>query len=83
MSYIESGIKDGAKLECGGKQLGESGLYIQPTVFSDVSDDMRIAKEEVSCTFTLSFTTAPHYYYNYFGFVGAVGYNLKLPYFGI
>ena len=47
MSYIESGVKEGAKRECGGKKLGEDGLYMQPTVFSGVEDNMRIAKEEV------------------------------------
>ena len=47
MSYIKAGTEEGAKLECGGKPLGE-GLYIQPTIFSDVKDDMRIAKEEVN-----------------------------------
>ena len=31
----------------GGAQHGDKGYFIQPTVFSDVQDDMRIAKEEV------------------------------------
>ena len=44
---IESGKKEGAKLECGGYRHGNKGFFIQPTVFSDVKDDMRIAKEEV------------------------------------
>ena len=44
---IESGKKEGAKLECGGGRHGDKGYFIQPTVFSDVKDDMRIAKEEV------------------------------------
>ena len=48
LSLIESGIKDGAKLQCGGKRLGDKGYFIQPTVFSDVTEDMRIGKEEVS-----------------------------------
>jgi acyl-CoA reductase-like NAD-dependent aldehyde dehydrogenase len=44
---IESGKKEGAKLECGGKRLGTKGFFIEPTIFSDVNEDMRIGKEEV------------------------------------
>ena len=47
LDLIESGKKEGAKLECGGGRHGDKGYFIQPTVFSDVKDDMRIAKEEV------------------------------------
>ena len=47
IELIESGKKEGASLQCGGGQVGDKGYYIAPTVFSDVSDDMRIASEEV------------------------------------
>ena len=47
LDLIESGKKEGAKLECGGGRHGDKGYFIQPTVFSNVKDDMRIAKEEV------------------------------------
>jgi len=47
LDLIESGKKEGAKLECGGGRHGDKGYFIQPTVFSDVKDDMRIAKDEV------------------------------------
>ena len=47
MDLIESGKKEGAKLECGGKRVGDTGFFIEPTVFSDVKDGMRIAKEEI------------------------------------
>uniref|UniRef100_A0AAR2LVE7 Aldehyde dehydrogenase domain-containing protein n=1 Tax=Pygocentrus nattereri TaxID=42514 RepID=A0AAR2LVE7_PYGNA len=47
LEFIESGIKEGAKLECGGKAPFSKGYYIQPTVFSNVQDHMRIAKEEI------------------------------------
>ncbi|CAJ1067958.1 retinal dehydrogenase 1-like isoform X1 [Xyrichtys novacula] len=47
MVLIESGKREGATLECGGSQWGQQGLFIQPTVFSNVSDEMRIAKEEI------------------------------------
>lgn len=48
MSYIEKGKAEGAKLECGGVRLGEKGYFLAPTVFSGVTDDMTIAKEEVN-----------------------------------
>ena len=48
LDLIESGKKEGAKLQCGGKRIGDKGYFIQPTVFSDVKDNMRIAREEVS-----------------------------------
>ncbi|KAG8455252.1 hypothetical protein GDO86_001448 [Hymenochirus boettgeri] len=47
LELIESGKKQGAKLECGGSTWGKKGFYIAPTVFSDVKDEMRIAKEEI------------------------------------
>ncbi|KAI8499381.1 retinal dehydrogenase 2-like isoform X2 [Branchiostoma floridae x Branchiostoma belcheri] len=47
LSMIESGKKEGAKLECGGQAAGEKGYFIQPTVFTDVNDNMTIAKEEI------------------------------------
>jgi retinal dehydrogenase len=47
LEFIRSGISEGARLECGGKALGLKGFFIEPTVFSNVKDDMRIAKEEV------------------------------------
>ncbi|KAM4748525.1 retinal dehydrogenase 2 isoform 2-T2 [Rhinophrynus dorsalis] len=47
LELIQSGIAEGAKLECGGKALGRKGFFIEPTVFSNVTDDMRIAKEEI------------------------------------
>uniref|UniRef100_A0A3Q3XF88 Aldehyde dehydrogenase domain-containing protein n=1 Tax=Mola mola TaxID=94237 RepID=A0A3Q3XF88_MOLML len=47
LEFVQSGISEGAKLECGGKALGLKGFYIEPTVFSNVRDDMRIAREEI------------------------------------
>lgn len=47
MELIKSGKEEGANLHCGGERHGEKGYFIQPTVFSDVTDDMRIAKEEI------------------------------------
>ena len=48
LSMIDSGKTDGAKVETGGERWGDKGYFIKPTVFSNVTDDMRIAKEEVS-----------------------------------
>ena len=47
LSYISSGIEQGAKLECGGQKHGDKGFYIKPTIFSDVEDNMKIAREEI------------------------------------
>ncbi|GAB4839819.1 hypothetical protein Ancab_020529 [Ancistrocladus abbreviatus] len=47
LGYIRSGVEGGATLETGGERLGVKGYYIKPTVFSDVKDDMLIAKDEI------------------------------------
>jgi aldehyde dehydrogenase (NAD+) len=47
LGYIDSGRKDGAKLVCGGDRVGDRGYFIQPTVFADVRDEMKIAREEI------------------------------------
>ncbi|KAL7161613.1 hypothetical protein ACSBR2_042143 [Camellia fascicularis] len=47
LRYIRSGIESNATLECGGGRLGSKGFYIQPTVFSNVQDDMLIAQDEI------------------------------------
>lgn len=51
LEYIEIGKKEGATLVTGGKRLTENGLdrgfFIEPTVFVDVDNDMRIVQEEI------------------------------------
>jgi aldehyde dehydrogenase (NAD+) len=47
LELIDSGKKQGAKLECGGERYGDKGYFIKPTVFSGVKDNMRIAQEEI------------------------------------
>lgn len=47
LGYIETGKKEGAKLEAGGIRVGTVGYFIEPTVFSNVTDTMKIAKEEI------------------------------------
>ena len=53
LSLIESGKQDGATLECGGARQGTEGYFIQPTVFSNVTENMKIGREEVSIFFYL------------------------------
>ena len=51
MSYIKLGVDGGARIACGGKRPDDPklarGLFVEPTVFADVTDDMRIAREEI------------------------------------
>jgi aldehyde dehydrogenase (NAD+) len=47
MGYIEVGKKEGAKLLAGGGRFGQRGYYIEPTIFCDVKDEMKIAREEI------------------------------------
>ncbi|KAF7107964.1 hypothetical protein CFC21_108533 [Triticum aestivum] len=47
LRYIKSGVDSGATLVTGGDKLGDKGYYIQPTIFSDVQDGMKIAQEEI------------------------------------
>lgn len=46
-SYIESGRSEGASLVCGGDRVGDRGYFVRPTVFADVQDGMKIAREEI------------------------------------
>ena len=51
LSFIRSAKNDGARLMTGGDAArdGElkNGLFIQPTIFADVTNDMRVAREEI------------------------------------
>lgn len=46
-SYIDAGKKEGAKVEIGGERHGDKGYFIQPTIFSNVSSEMKIMQEEI------------------------------------
>jgi aldehyde dehydrogenase (NAD+) len=46
-SYIESGRNEAATLACGGKRIGDRGYFVEPTVFADVQDEMKIARAEI------------------------------------
>ncbi|KAF8005969.1 hypothetical protein BT93_K0296 [Corymbia citriodora subsp. variegata] len=47
LRYIRLGVESNATLECGGERFGSKGFFIQPTVFSNVQDDMPIAQDEI------------------------------------
>jgi acyl-CoA reductase-like NAD-dependent aldehyde dehydrogenase len=51
MSYIELGVSEGATVHAGGVRAHvpglEDGFFIEPTIFTDVRNDMRIAQEEI------------------------------------
>ena len=47
MGYIENGKQQGAKLVVGGERVGEKGYFIQPTIFTDVTQEMTIWNEEI------------------------------------
>lgn len=46
LEYCETGVKEGATLVYGGKQVPRPGFFLEPTIFTDVTDEMFIAKEE-------------------------------------
>lgn len=49
MGYVKRGTKEGATLRCGGHRakVEENGYYIEPTVFDQVTNNMKIAREEI------------------------------------
>jgi aldehyde dehydrogenase (NAD+) len=47
LKYIELGHKAGAHCVTGGGRVGKKGYFIEPTVFTKVTDDMPIAKDEI------------------------------------
>uniref|UniRef100_A0A2K5KWS5 10-formyltetrahydrofolate dehydrogenase n=1 Tax=Cercocebus atys TaxID=9531 RepID=A0A2K5KWS5_CERAT len=46
LQYCETGVKEGATLVYGGRQVQRPGFFMEPTVFTDVEDHMYLAKEE-------------------------------------
>jgi aldehyde dehydrogenase (NAD+) len=45
--YIDQGKSQGARCVTGGERHGDRGYFVEPTLFADVSDTMRIAREEI------------------------------------
>lgn len=46
LEFVQRGVEEGAKLVYGGRRLDRPGWYFEPTVFTDVEDNMYIAREE-------------------------------------
>lgn len=46
-AYIEAGQEEGARLSLGGAPWAGPGYFVEPTVFGDVNNRMRIAREEI------------------------------------
>jgi acyl-CoA reductase-like NAD-dependent aldehyde dehydrogenase len=46
-SYVSLGLREGAEIVLGGERFDNPGYFVQPTVFSGVSNDMRLAREEI------------------------------------
>jgi aldehyde dehydrogenase (NAD+) len=47
LGYIDAGRREGAQTVCGGGRAGNAGYFVQPTVFANVGEKMRIAQEEI------------------------------------
>jgi betaine-aldehyde dehydrogenase len=47
LGYIEAGKREGARLVAGGGRPNRSGFFVEPTIFADVDNNMRIAQEEI------------------------------------
>ena len=47
MSYIDKGKTEGAKCLTGGSRFGNKGYFIEPTIFTEVNDEMSIARDEI------------------------------------
>lgn len=52
LEYVDSGLAEGARATTGGRAASlsgglENGYFVEPTVFADVTPDMRISREEI------------------------------------
>ena len=47
LGYIDIGRDEGARIVAGGSRRGDTGFFIEPTVFADVAPAMRISQEEI------------------------------------
>jgi acyl-CoA reductase-like NAD-dependent aldehyde dehydrogenase len=46
-SYVSVGVSEGAEIVLGGGRFDNPGYFVEPTVFGGVSNDMRLAREEI------------------------------------
>jgi len=51
LGYVASAIEEGARVVCGGKRAEvagcEGGFFVEPTILADVTNDMKVAREEI------------------------------------
>ena len=47
LGYIDSGKSEGGTVETGGSEHSGEGFFIEPTIFTDVTPSMKIAREEI------------------------------------
>lgn len=47
LNYVKLGKEEGATLVTGGYHIDRPGYFMQPAIFTDVTPDMRIMKEEI------------------------------------
>jgi phenylacetaldehyde dehydrogenase len=45
--YIDSGVKEGARVAAGGKRHGDRGYFVQPTVLTNTKPNMKVVREEI------------------------------------
>jgi phenylacetaldehyde dehydrogenase len=45
--YVDSGVKDGAKVAIGGHKISGLGYFVEPTILVDVRPEMKIVREEI------------------------------------
>jgi len=46
-SYIDSGLKEGAQATAGGKKAADRGYFVQPTVLTRTTPEMKVIREEI------------------------------------
>ena len=46
LEYVATGVREGARLVCGGCRVDRTGFFMEPTVLTDVEDHTFVAKEE-------------------------------------
>lgn len=59
MAYIASGVSEGAKIATGGKTWGDKGYFVEPTILTDCTPDMKCVREEVSNSLLLVSILSP------------------------
>ncbi len=47
MSYVNAAREDGATIAVGGGRVGDTGCFVEPTLYTNARNDMRIAQEEI------------------------------------